>query len=362
MASIAFDPADVIVGVDTHKDQHVAVALDGLGRRLGERFVSAAPAGYGDLLAWAAELGRVAAFGVEGTGSYGLGLARFLRRHAVMVLEVARPPRKGQRRLQGKSDPVDAEHAAREVLAGTSVVMPKTGEGAVEAIRLLKVARDTAVVAHSQAMITLKATLVTASDTLRAELEPCTDFALVTACAALEVSGDLADPEVAMRHALRALARRWLALHEQIKAHTRHLKRLTGRTRPRWWPPLGSGSTAPPNCSVPRATTPVGSARRPPTPSCAAPAPSRPPPARPAVTASTGAATARPTPRCFGSSWSGCAGTLRPSPTSTAAPLRACPSARSSAASSAMWPARSTGSSQPLQQPLPSHSRPHRST
>jgi len=232
MGSIAFDPADVIVGVDTHKDQHVAVALDGLGRRLGERFVSAAPAGYADLLAWAAGLGRVAAFGVEGTGSYGLGLARFLRRHAVMVLEVARPPRKGQRRLQGKSDPVDAEHAAREVLAGTSVVTPKTGEGAVEAIRLLKVARDTAVVAHSQAMITLKATLVTASDTLRAELEPRTDFALVTACAALEVSGDLADPEVAMRHALRALACRWLALHEEIKAHSRHLKRLTSRTAP----------------------------------------------------------------------------------------------------------------------------------
>jgi transposase len=129
------------------------------------------------LLAWAAGLGRVAAFGVEGTGSYGLGLARFLRRHGVMVLEVARPPRKGQRRLQGKSDPVDAEHAARAVLAGSGPVTPKTGEGSVEAIRLLKVAPDTAVVAHSQAMITLKATLVTASDALRAELEPRTDFA-----------------------------------------------------------------------------------------------------------------------------------------------------------------------------------------
>ena len=80
MASFASDPADVIVGVDPHQDQHVAVALDGLGRRLGERFVSAAPGGYADLLAWAASLGRVAAFGVEGTGSYGLGLARFLRR------------------------------------------------------------------------------------------------------------------------------------------------------------------------------------------------------------------------------------------------------------------------------------------
>jgi transposase len=232
MASIASDPADVIVGVDTHKDQHVAVALDRLGRRLGERFAPATPSGYADLLAWAASLGRVAAFGVEGTGSYGLGLARFLRRYGIVVLEVARPPRKGQRRRQGKSDPVDAEHAARELLAGASAVTPKTAEGAVEAIRLLKVARDTAVTAHSQAMITLKATLVTASDTLRAELEPRTDFALVTACAELEVAGDLADPDVAARHALRALARRWLALHEEIKVHTRQLKRLTSQTAP----------------------------------------------------------------------------------------------------------------------------------
>jgi transposase len=250
MASIASDPADVIVGVDTHKDQHVA---------LGERFVSAAPAGYADLLAWAAGLGRVAAFGVEGTGSYGLGLARFLRRHGIVVLEVARPPRKGQRRRQGKSDPVDAEHAARELLAGASAVTPKTAEGAVEAIRLLKVARDTAVTAHSQAMITLKATLVTANDTLRAELEPRPDFALVTACAALEVSGDLADPEVAMRHALRALACRWLALHEEIKVHTRHSSASPPGPPPSWWPPSGSASTVPPSCSVPPATTPVGS-------------------------------------------------------------------------------------------------------
>ena len=77
-------------------------------------------------------------------------MARFLRRHDVTVLEVARPPRKGQRRLQGKSDPVDAEHAARQVLAGAGAVPPKTGEGSVEAIRLLKVARDTAVTATAR--------------------------------------------------------------------------------------------------------------------------------------------------------------------------------------------------------------------
>jgi transposase len=198
MASIAPDPTDVtdvlagtqntevIVGVDTHKDQHVAVALNQLGRRLGERFVPATAGGYADLLTWATAHGQVVAVGIEGTGSYGLGLARFLRRHDVKVLEVARPPRNGQRQLQGKSDPIDAEHAARQVLAGTATAIPKAADGTIEAIRLLKVARDTAVTAHSQAMITLKATLVTASDALRAELEPLTDFALVSACAALD--------------------------------------------------------------------------------------------------------------------------------------------------------------------------------
>jgi hypothetical protein len=141
-------------------------------------------------------------------------------------------------------------------------VTPKTGEGAVEAIRLLKVARDTAVTAHSQAMITLKATLVTANDTLRAALEPRPDFALVTACAALEVSGDLADPEVAMRHALRALACRWLELHEELKVHTRHLKRLTTRTAPELVASFGIGFDCAAELLCAPATTPVGSVLR----------------------------------------------------------------------------------------------------
>ena len=142
---------------------------------------------------------RRGAFGVEGTGSYGSGVARFLRRNGHKVIEVSRPPRKGERRMSGKSDTIDAEHAAREVLAGKATATPKLADGIVEAIRLVKIARDTAVKAHSQAIITLKATLVTASDELRSELEPLTDFRLINACAALDTSGDIADPAVAMR-------------------------------------------------------------------------------------------------------------------------------------------------------------------
>ena len=130
------------------------------------------------------------------------------------------------------SDAVDAEHAAREVLAGKATAVPKLADGIVEAIRLVKIARDSAVNAHSQAMITLKATLVTAPDELRGELEPLTDFKLVQACAALDGGGDIADPPVAMRQVLASLARRWLELHEEIKVHSGHLKKLTKRAAP----------------------------------------------------------------------------------------------------------------------------------
>lgn len=232
MTSIALGRGDVVVGVDTHKDEHVAVALDGLGGRLGELAIAARPDGYAELLALADELGAVSAFGVEGTGSYGSGLARFLRRHARKVIEVSRPPRKGERRMSGKSDTIDAEHAAREVLAGTATATPKLADGIVESIRLVKIARDSAVKARSQAMITLKATLVTASDEMRCQLEPRSDFKLIAACAELDTGGDVADPTTAMRQVLASLAQRWLELHTEIKTHTRSLEDLTRRAAP----------------------------------------------------------------------------------------------------------------------------------
>ena len=232
MTSIALRRDEVVVGVDTHRDEHVAVALDGLGGRLGELAIAANPVGYAELVAWADQLGSVAAFGVEGTGSYGSGLARFLRRHARRVIEVTRPPRKGARRMSGKSDAIDAEHAAREVLAGTATATPKLADGIVESIRLIKIARDSAVKAHSQAMITLKATLVTAPENLRSRLEPLTDFKLISASAELDTTGDAADPTTAIRQVLAALGRRWLDLHEEIKTHTRTLETLTPQAAP----------------------------------------------------------------------------------------------------------------------------------
>jgi transposase len=232
MTSIALARSDVIVGVDTHKHEHVAVAIDGFGGRLGELYITADHDGHAALLEWACSFGRVHAFGVEGTGSYGIGVARFLRRHAVKVVEVSRPPRAGERRLDGKSDPIDAENAARQVLAGRAVATPKLADGVVEAIRLTRIARSGAVKAHTQAIVTLKATLVTAKEDLRSMLEPLTDFKLMTVCAALDTAGEAADPAVAMRHALASIARRWLALHDEIKLHTKRLDALTVHAAP----------------------------------------------------------------------------------------------------------------------------------
>ena len=236
---------DVVVGVDTHKDEHAAVLLDGHGGTLTELVVPATTAGFAHLLAVATghvgPQGRLIAFGVEGTGSYGIGLARFLRRHGHEVGEVNRPLRKGERRLTGKSDLLDAEHAARQVLSGAKLATPKTADGDVESLRLLKIARDTAVKARTAAMIALKATLVTAADDLRTQLEPLTDHQLIRACAALDSAANLGAPDAAMRHVLSSLARRWLQLHEEITLHSRHLKTLTKAAAPQLLELVGVG-------------------------------------------------------------------------------------------------------------------------
>ena len=135
---------EVTGGVDTHKDTHTAAALDASGRLLGHREFAATAAGYAALLAWLGTLGQLVRVGVEGTGVYGAGLARFLQAAGVELVEVDRPDRK-TRRWQGKSDPVDAEAAARAAQAGRASGVPKTRGGKVDALRALRVARRSAV-------------------------------------------------------------------------------------------------------------------------------------------------------------------------------------------------------------------------
>jgi transposase len=231
MPSIALERTDVIVGVDTHKERHVAVTIDGLGGRLADRAFPATVDGHAELVAWATGQGRVVVYSVEGAGSYGIGLARFLRRQGRQVVEVGRPPRKDERRLAGKNDTIDAEHAARQVLAGASTPTPKTADGQIEIIRLIKIGRDTAVKSRSQAMITLKAVLVTAEDQVRSSLETLTDRKLIDACSEFATRG-LHDPDDAMHHLLGTLARRWLDLDDEIKLHSALLKRHTKAAAP----------------------------------------------------------------------------------------------------------------------------------
>lgn len=174
----------VVIGVDTHKHLHVAAVMDSVGGIMARLTAAADSGGFRQLLDWAASFGQIIAFGIEGTGSYGLSLASFVRRHGHKVVEVNRPDRR-MRRLAGKSDTLDAENAARAVLAGYATAVPKTADGTVEMIRQLKVAHDTAVKDRSAAMVTLKAMLVHAPDGLRQHTAGKTPIMLARHLAAL---------------------------------------------------------------------------------------------------------------------------------------------------------------------------------
>lgn len=231
MHSITSAQADgkIVVGVDTHKHVHVAVALDLLGGRRGELTISADSSGYAALAAWAEQIGK-AVFGIEGTGSYGAGLASFLRRQGYRIIEVNRGDRRG-RRTNGKSDTLDAEAAARAVLSGQASAIPKTADGVCEMIRQVKIARDTAVKSRTQALISLKCVVVNAPAELREQISALTDKALIDRCAGFR-PGPIDSTTASAKHVLRALARRWLDLASETAGHDRVLERLTQTTAP----------------------------------------------------------------------------------------------------------------------------------
>lgn len=210
------EQVEVIGGVDTHRDSHTAAVIDMAGRLLGSAQFPASGSGYQGLLAWLRTFGIVLVLGVEGTGSYGAGLAGYLHRQQMAVLEVDRPDRK-TRRLAGKSDPIDAEAAARAALARVRTGVPKVHDGQVEALRNLRVARRSAVQARSDCMRQIKTLIVTAAEPLRARLRELSNRQLLAACARLRAdTARIGEPEQATKASLRTLARRHAFLSEQV--------------------------------------------------------------------------------------------------------------------------------------------------
>jgi transposase len=226
----------VILGVDTHLDFHVAVALDHLGRRLGESSVPTTPKGYERLLRWAAGFGPLRCAGVEGTSSYGAGLTRHLRARGIEVLEVERPKhrRRSSRRNLQKSDPSDAERAARAVLAQEASGVPKSADGCVQMIRTLRAARRSAMKARTQAANQIQALRVRAPEQLHNRLRGLSTKELLRVAASFRLAGDLdlSDVSAATRFALRSVARRYETLSAEIAELDAHLGRLVEQAAP----------------------------------------------------------------------------------------------------------------------------------
>ena len=202
-------------GVDTHKDVHVAAALDRIGGLLGTRSFPTTPAGYQQLLGWLQAFGPIVQVGVEGTSSYGAGLTRTLQHAGVTVVEVDRPNRQKRRRV-GKSDTLDAIAAARAALAGEALGSPKSKNGNVEGIRLLGVARVSAVKSRTQTLNQIRSLISTAPSELREQLRDMTITVMVRTCAAFR-PGSGSDVETISKLTLRALSRRVQYLEAEIQ-------------------------------------------------------------------------------------------------------------------------------------------------
>jgi transposase len=234
------EPATVIGGVDTHKHTHYAAVIDEHGRLLGHQQFSASDPGYQQLLTWMRGHGRIDAIGVESTGSFGAALTRVLSAAGERVVEVNRPNRLA-RRMDGKSDRLDAEQVARAVLGQTSTAVPKAKSGMVEVIRTLRVTRSSAVKARTQAFNTLWGVMIGAPSPLRDELVVLGKRTLVNRCLRLRPETDdllvlAGEPQrlltAGVKTSLRDLARRWKALDDEIKSLNRQIAALVEAAAP----------------------------------------------------------------------------------------------------------------------------------
>jgi transposase len=209
-------PRYVVGGVDTHKDLHVACVVDDQDHVLGCQSFATTRQGYRQMLQWMQSFGSLRRVGVESTGTYGAGLLRHLQAVGIEVLEVTTPD-KHDRRRRGKDDNLDAQNAAHAAFAGNCTVTPKTRDGMMESLRVLKACRKTAVSARRVALQMIHNTIVCAPNDLRDTLRTLTRMQLIRTLAAWRP--DLSDYRTvssAYRIALKSLARRYLELHDEI--------------------------------------------------------------------------------------------------------------------------------------------------
>ena len=223
--------SQVTLGVDTHADIHVAAALDRVGKVLGTIVIPTTTAGFAQLLEWAGMFGTIDRVGVEGTGAWGARLTRWLEGNGLVVIEVDRADRKA-RRFKGKSDVQDAINAARMVLSEQATGSPKSRDGQVEMIRVIKLARRSALKARTQTANQLHALVVTAPNELHARLRGLSLSQLVDTASKFRPGADPADPDAATRFTLRSLTRRYRDLTDELKALDGQLDRLVKQAAP----------------------------------------------------------------------------------------------------------------------------------
>ena len=218
-------------GVDTHADVHVAAVIDPEGGLLGVKSFATDLAGYKLLSAWMGTFGEIGLVGVEGTGSYGAGLARHLHREGLVVVEVDRPNRQ-ERARQGKSDSLDAIEAARAALSGRAFGVAKTRDGNVEAIRTLMVARRSARESRTKAINQIRQLVYTAPDELRERFVGVPSWRIAEGVAILRVHADADPVRMATKSALGTLGRRAVALGEEGKRLDVLIARLVDKVAP----------------------------------------------------------------------------------------------------------------------------------
>jgi len=230
--TLTADPPAIYVaaGADTHRDTHMVAALDQRGADLGVHEFGTDPTSHNDILEWLKSFGPIDRIGVEGTGTYGTGLCRFLQRQDIVVIEVTRGDRQA-RRSHGKSDPVDAIAAARAAQSGKAIAQPKTRTGNVEAIRVLRLVKRSATRDRTGAINQMRALVVTAPDNIRDAFRGLTIGRLVTSAARLRPSDSTTIAD-ATKFALRELARRVQSLDNQISQVKAILGPLVAETAP----------------------------------------------------------------------------------------------------------------------------------